>query len=85
MAELNPHKISTGSHKLSVGSRKDSGRRQSMVERAEAAGIDKNTIILTVNLMILMVLVGILYVIATSAMNVSGGSGQGSRRHASEQ
>ncbi|CAK5066032.1 unnamed protein product [Meloidogyne enterolobii] len=83
MSELNPHKLSTGSHKLSVGSRKDSGRKQSMVERAEAAGIDKNTIILTVNLMILIVLVGILYVIATSAMNVSGG--QGSRHHATEQ
>jgi len=48
MSELNPHKLSTGSHKLSVESRKDSGRKQSMVERAEAAGIDKNTIILTV-------------------------------------
>jgi len=41
----------------------------------------KNSIVLS--LMILIVLVGILYVIATSAMNVSGG--QGSRHHATEQ
>jgi len=38
---------------------------------------------LILSLMILIVLVGILYVIATSAMNVSGG--QGSRHHATEQ
>uniref|UniRef100_A0A915CXV5 Uncharacterized protein n=1 Tax=Ditylenchus dipsaci TaxID=166011 RepID=A0A915CXV5_9BILA len=48
-------------------------RKQSIVEVAEAH-FDKNTIILMVNVMILIVLVAILYVIASSAMNVSGAS-----------
>ncbi|KAE9548724.1 hypothetical protein FO519_008061 [Halicephalobus sp. NKZ332] len=46
-------------------------RRQSIVEAAEAH-FDKNTIILCVNVLILMVLMGILYMVATSAMNVGG-------------
>ena len=43
---MSQHKLSV----MSVASRKDSSasRKQSIVERAEAAGIDKNTIILTV-------------------------------------
>jgi len=45
-------------------------RKRSIVEVAEAH-FDKNTIILSVNVLILIVLVAILYVIATSAMNVN--------------
>uniref|UniRef100_A0AC34F2P6 Uncharacterized protein n=1 Tax=Panagrolaimus sp. ES5 TaxID=591445 RepID=A0AC34F2P6_9BILA len=48
-------------------------RRKSIVEAAEQH-FDKNTIILCVNVIILMVLMGILYMVATSAMNVSGGN-----------
>ncbi|KAL3095642.1 hypothetical protein niasHT_029145 [Heterodera trifolii] len=64
--------------RLSVSGRKasDVQRKRSLVEHAEAAGFDKNTIILTVNLMILCALMGILYVLATSAMNVSSMSGK---------
>uniref|UniRef100_A0A183C1D6 Triple QxxK/R motif-containing protein n=1 Tax=Globodera pallida TaxID=36090 RepID=A0A183C1D6_GLOPA len=51
-------------------------RRKSLVEHAEAAGFDKNTIILAVNLLILCALMAILYVLATSAMNVSSMSGK---------
>uniref|UniRef100_A0AC34RR92 Uncharacterized protein n=1 Tax=Panagrolaimus sp. JU765 TaxID=591449 RepID=A0AC34RR92_9BILA len=47
-----------------------STRRQSIVEVAEQH-FDKNTIILCVNVLILAVLMGILYMVATSAMNVS--------------
>ncbi|MFH4980952.1 hypothetical protein AB6A40_007661 [Gnathostoma spinigerum] len=42
-------------------------RKQSIVEAAEKT-FDKNTIILIVNLLILVVLMCILYMIATSAM-----------------
>uniref|UniRef100_A0AC35G8M2 Uncharacterized protein n=1 Tax=Panagrolaimus sp. PS1159 TaxID=55785 RepID=A0AC35G8M2_9BILA len=48
-------------------------RRKSIVEAAEQH-FDKNTIILFVNVFILIVLMSILYMVATSAMNVSGGN-----------
>ncbi|VDL82992.1 unnamed protein product [Nippostrongylus brasiliensis] len=48
-----------------------SSRKQSIVEAAEQH-FDKNTIILIVNLMILTVLMGLLYMVATSAMAAGG-------------
>ncbi|XGW28600.1 hypothetical protein V3C99_008403, partial [Haemonchus contortus] len=48
-----------------------SSRKQSIVEVAEQH-FDKNTIILIVNLMILTVLMGLLYMVATSAMAAGG-------------
>lgn len=49
-----------------------SSRKQSFVEVAEAH-FDKNTVILCVNVLILIILVSILYIIASSAMNVGNG------------
>uniref|UniRef100_A0A1I7XDX8 Tafazzin family protein n=1 Tax=Heterorhabditis bacteriophora TaxID=37862 RepID=A0A1I7XDX8_HETBA len=48
-----------------------SSRKQSIVEAAEQH-FDKNTIILIVNLIILTVLMGLLYMVATSAMAAGG-------------
>jgi len=42
-------------------------RKQSIAEAA-TANLDKNTVILMVNLIILVVLMGLLYVVASSAM-----------------
>uniref|UniRef100_A0A2K6W371 Uncharacterized protein n=1 Tax=Onchocerca volvulus TaxID=6282 RepID=A0A2K6W371_ONCVO len=44
-----------------------SSRKQSIVEAAEKT-FDKNTLILIVNLLILVVLTSLLYMVATSAM-----------------
>lgn len=59
-----------------------SSRKQSIVEAAEAH-FDKNTIILCVNVIILIVLVSILYILATSVMNVGGGLNASLHEHRS--
>lgn len=46
-------------------------RKTSIVEAAEQH-FDKNTVILIINLVILTVLMGLLYMVATSAMAVGG-------------
>ena len=58
-------------------------RKKSMVEVAEAH-FDKNTIILFVNVLILIVLVAILYMIASSAMNAGGSNTPHYSKHRSE-
>jgi len=47
---MDSHKLSVASQKFSVCGRKEStvSRKRSIVDMAEDAGIDKNTIILTV-------------------------------------
>lgn len=57
-------------------------RKKSIVEVAEAH-FDKNTIILFVNVLILIVLVAILYIVASSALN-AGTTSTSYSKHRSE-